>query len=115
MSGRNALFGVRSQVHYHDSLLVGVMSGTALLVDALPLPVFAVPKVPSLPKGTLMQIMELHCSFSARQLHLPLQLLIDLRWCRIWHEVVGFERAIMRVDATFVVLFRFGRSQARWI
>ena len=36
--GRNALFCVRSSVHFNGSLIVGVMSGTALYVDALPPP-----------------------------------------------------------------------------
>ncbi len=51
VSGRNAVFGLRSTIRYHDNLLVGLMSGTALLVNALPTPVFSVPKATSVSRG----------------------------------------------------------------
>ena len=47
------MFGVRSNVHFHDNLLVGVMSGTALLVDCLPMPVFHVPKPSAVSKSAV--------------------------------------------------------------
>ena len=68
VSGRNAVFGLRSTIRYHDNLLVGLMSGTALLVNALPTPVFSVPKASSVSRGRcaaqLPGVSSMPCSYS---------------------------------------------------
>jgi hypothetical protein len=47
VSGRNCVFGVRSNVHFNDTLVIAVMSGTAMFALPLPPPSYTMPSIVS--------------------------------------------------------------------
>jgi hypothetical protein len=47
VSGRNCVFGVRSNVHFNDTLVIAVMSGTAMFALPLPPPSYTMPAIVS--------------------------------------------------------------------